>query len=71
MKISNLQEQQKIYKWLFGDIINLKHYDDINEVKLENAYIVANEIFDAFSCDLVYTNKRKYFTTSLCFRIIK
>ena len=26
-------------------------------MKLKNAYIVANEIFDAFSCDLVYTNK--------------
>ena len=57
-RFPNLQKQQKKYiNDSFGDIINLKHYDDINEVKLENAYIVANEIFDAFSCDLVYTNK--------------
>ena len=57
-RFSNLQEQQKKYlNDSFGDIIKLKHYNDINEVKLENAYVLANEIFDAFSCDLVYTNK--------------
>lgn len=57
-RFASLQEQQKKYiKESFGDIINLKHYDDISEVKLENAYVLANEIFDAFGCDLVYTNK--------------
>lgn len=57
-RFSNLQEQQKKYiNESFGDVIKLKHYDDISEVKLENAYIIANEIFDAFACDLVYTNK--------------
>ena len=57
-RFSNLQEQQKKYiNESFGDLIKLKHYDDISEVKLENSYILANEIFDAFACDLVYTNK--------------
>ncbi len=57
-RFKNLQEQQKKYIHdSFGDIIKLKHYDDISEVKLENAYIIANEILDAFACDLVYTNK--------------
>jgi SAM-dependent MidA family methyltransferase len=57
-RFSDLQEQQKIYiNESFGDIIKLKHYNDISEVKLENAYVLANEIFDAFGCDLVYTNK--------------
>lgn len=57
-KFSNLQEQQKKYlNDSFGDVIKLKHYDDINEVKLQNAYVLANEIFDAFACELVYTNK--------------
>ena len=57
-RFSNLQEQQQKYlNDSFGDSIKLKHYNDINEVKLENAYVLANEIFDAFSCDLVYTNK--------------
>jgi SAM-dependent MidA family methyltransferase len=57
-RFPNLQEQQKKYlNDSFGEIIKLKHYNDISEVKLENAYVLANEIFDAFSCDLVYTNK--------------
>jgi SAM-dependent MidA family methyltransferase len=57
-RFSNLQEQQKKYlNESFGELIKLKHYDDLCEVKLENAYVLANEIFDAFSCDLVYTNK--------------
>ena len=57
-RFENLQKEQKKYLFdSFGDSIKLKHYNDINEVKLENAYVLANEIFDAFSCDLVYTNK--------------
>lgn len=57
-RFENLQIQQKNYiEESFGDKINLKHYNDISEVKLDNAFIVANEIFDAFACDLVYTNK--------------
>ena len=57
-KFSNLQEQQKKYiNDSFGDVIKLKHYNDISEVKLQNAYVLANEIFDAFACELVYTNK--------------
>lgn len=57
-RFSNLQEQQKKYLFdSFGELIKLKHYDDISLIKLENAYVIANEIFDAFACDLVYTNK--------------
>ena len=56
-RFKDLQTQQRKYlEDSFGNIIKLKHYDDISEVKLENAYILANEIFDAFACDLVYTN---------------
>ena len=55
-RFEDLQAQQKKYLFdSFGDIIKLKHYDDIEQVKLKNAYVIANEIFDAFSCDLVYT----------------
>ena len=59
-RFENLQEQQKKYlNESFGDAIKLTHYNDITEVKLDNAFILANEIFDAFDCDLVYTNKEK------------
>ena len=57
-RFPKLQEKQKVYiKESFGDVINLTHYNDISEVKLDNAYVLANEIFDAFSCELVYTNE--------------
>lgn len=58
-RYENLQTQQKNYlKESFGDAINLTHYNDISEVKLDNAFVVANEIFDAFDCDLVYTTDK-------------
>lgn len=57
-RFENLQIQQKKYlQESFGDVIKLTHYNDIKEVKLDNAFILANEIFDAFDCELVYTNK--------------
>jgi len=63
-KFEHLQEKQREYfSESFGDVITLKHYNDIKEVQLNDAYIVANEIFDAFSCELIYTDKdniRKY-----------
>jgi SAM-dependent MidA family methyltransferase len=55
-RFKDLQDQQKKYiNDSFGDIIKLEHYNDISEVKLQNAYVLANEIFDAFACELVYT----------------
>ncbi len=52
----SLQKQQKEYiNGCFGDVIKIKHYNDISELKLSSAFIVANEIFDAFPCELVYT----------------
>ncbi len=55
-KFESLQEKQKNYLYKsFGNSINLTFYKDIKEVKLKEAFIVANEIFDAFACELVYT----------------
>jgi len=51
-------KQQEYFKQCFGDEIQLIHYDDISEVNEKEAFIVANEIFDAFACDLVYTNDK-------------
>ena len=50
-----LQEFQKRYfKESFGDAIELQHYRDLKEVHVEKAFFVANEIFDAFPCELLY-----------------
>ncbi len=49
------QKQQEYLKQSFGEAINLVHYDDISNVKLPHAFLIANEIFDAFPCELVFT----------------
>lgn len=57
-RFDHLQKIQTEYlRQSFGDDINLIHYNDIKDMKLKSAFIVANEIFDAFPCELVYTNK--------------
>lgn len=56
-KFNTLQTQQINYlNESFGDAIKVRHVNSIDELELENAIIVANEIFDAFACEMVYTN---------------
>ncbi|RXJ91923.1 hypothetical protein CRV01_01855 [Arcobacter sp. CECT 8983] len=53
-RFEHLQKVQKQYlKESFGNEINFIHYNDIKELKLDSAFIVANEIFDAFACELI------------------
>lgn len=55
-KYENLREIQKKYLFdSFGSFIKFQHYDDLENIKLDNAFIISNEIFDSFSCDLVFT----------------
>lgn len=57
-RYEHLREKQKEYfNQCFGDDIKLIHYNDVGEIKSKSAFIVANEIYDAFPCDLVYTNE--------------
>lgn len=48
------QKQIEYFDKCFGEVIKLKHYNDVSELELDSAYVVANEIFDAFPCELVY-----------------
>ncbi|RUM75562.1 MAG: hypothetical protein DSZ12_03430 [Sulfurovum sp.] len=41
----------------FGDDVQIKHFNDISEVKVAYAFVVANEIFDAFACELLKDEK--------------
>lgn len=41
----------------FGDDVSVTHFDDISEVKASYAFVVANEIFDAFPCELLKEEK--------------
>ncbi len=53
-----LQEFQKNYfKESFGDVVKLTHYKSLCELKCDNAFFIANEIFDAFPCELYYKGK--------------
>lgn len=53
-----LQQFQKNYlKDSFGDAIKLRHYKSLKELKCKEAFFIANEIFDAFACELYYKGK--------------
>ena len=41
----------------FGDDIQITDFNDISEVKAAYAFVVANEIFDAFPCELLKDEK--------------
>ncbi|MCH9812798.1 MAG: SAM-dependent methyltransferase [Epsilonproteobacteria bacterium] len=56
----NVQAQLDYFKDSFGDLVSLKHYPDLQSVKGKEAFVVANEIFDAFSCELVKEGQMLY-----------
>ena len=57
-RFENLQEFQRNYiKESFGDAVHLTHYNSLSELRCENAFFIANEIFDAFPCELYYKGK--------------
>ncbi len=50
-----LKQQQKNYLHeCFGDAIRLHHYKELSEIHVNHAFFYANEIFDAFACELFY-----------------
>ena len=58
-RFDTLQEQQKKYiEESFNKTIKLSFCKDIKELNLPSAYILANEIFDAFACELVFTKDK-------------
>jgi len=57
-RFDDLQRFQKEYfEESFGDAVSLTHYKSLSELKCENAFFIANEIFDAFPCELYYKGK--------------
>ncbi|MEA2072273.1 MAG: SAM-dependent methyltransferase [Campylobacterota bacterium] len=57
-RFDDLQEHQtKYFKESFGDVVPLTHYKSLSELKCSNAFFIANEIFDAFPCELYYKGK--------------
>lgn len=57
-RFDDLQQFQKNYfEDSFGEAISLTHYKSLNELKCKNGFFIANEIFDAFGCELYYKGK--------------
>ena len=57
-RFDNLQQYQKDYfAKSFSNAVNLQHYKSLSELKCNSAFFVANEIFDAFGCELFYNGK--------------
>ena len=57
-RFDDLQEHQKNYfSESFGDAVSLTHYKSLSELQCDNAFFIANEIFDAFPCELFYKGK--------------
>lgn len=57
-RFDDLQNQQREYfKESFGDAVELTHYKSLTQLKCKNAFFIANEIFDAFPCELYYKGK--------------
>ncbi|AKF25353.1 hypothetical protein YH65_08100 [Sulfurovum lithotrophicum] len=49
-----VREAQSAYiKERFGDDVTVTHFEDLSEVNAQYAFVVANEIFDAFPCELL------------------
>jgi len=57
-RFDDLQEFQKSYFYeSFGDVVKLTHYKSLKEMKRKNTFFIANEIFDAFPCELYFKGK--------------
>ncbi|MDA7816575.1 SAM-dependent methyltransferase [Sulfurimonas sp.] len=57
-RFDDLQSFQRNYfQESFGDVVKLTHYKSLSELKCDNAFFIANEIFDAFPCELYYKGK--------------
>ncbi len=53
-----LREAQKNYfDESFGNAVRLEHYGDLCELDEKCVFFIANEIFDAFGCELFYKGK--------------
>jgi SAM-dependent MidA family methyltransferase len=51
------EEQRRYFQESFGDAIRLNQVKSLKELQLQSAFFVANEIFDAFPCELIYKDK--------------
>lgn len=51
------EAQQRYFDESFGNAVSLEHYTDLCELSEKCTFFIANEIFDAFACELFYKGK--------------
>jgi len=57
-RFDDLQKQQREYfAESFGDVVKITHYKSLSQMHVINAFFIANEIFDAFPCELYFKGK--------------
>jgi SAM-dependent MidA family methyltransferase len=57
-RFESMQKAQREYfDDSFGDAVKLLHVKSLSELHVDNAFFLANEIFDAFACELFYKGK--------------
>ena len=59
------EEQLRYIEERFGSDVSITHFNDINEVEVEYAFVVANEIFDAFPCELIKDGEEAFVTDNV------
>jgi len=55
-----LSIQKEYMNKSFGNSIKIDYYSNFGELNLENAFIISNEIFDAFKCEVIKDDKMLY-----------
>lgn len=56
----NQKAQKAYFKESFGEAVKLLHVKSMDELTCKSAFVVANEIFDAFSCEVIMNNQMLY-----------
>ena len=64
----NREAQERYFREAFGDAVQLRLYDDLHAVEMESAFVVANEIFDAFACEVIRGDEMLYVDDAGAFR---
>jgi len=63
-KESVANTQREYLKKRLGDSIQIHHFNSLDELRADYAFVVANEIFDAFECELYNSGKIAYIEQS-------
>ncbi len=55
-----MDAQKKYMESSFGNAVSIGYFSSFDEIKLNSAFIVCNEIFDAFACEVIKDEKMLY-----------